>query len=121
MARILLVEDDDNARKALRRILERAGFIITEAANGSEALQFYHAMPVDLVITDILMPERDGLETIMALRKVVSDVKIIAISGGGGINMDVLSVAKQLGACCAFHKPVDIRELLVAVYKLLQR
>lgn len=121
MARILIIEDDDHARAALRRTLERAGYTVLEAANGREGLQRYRLEPAEIVITDILMPEQDGLETIMALRKESPEVKIIAISGGGETGrMDFLHVAEHLGSQYTFRKPFDIQELIAAVRALLQ-
>lgn len=121
MAQILLIDDDDHTRTALRRVLEHAGYTVLEAANGREGLRLYRSAPADLVITDILMPEQDGLETVMTLRKEFPEVKIIAISGGGETGrMDFLYVAKHLGAQCTFHKPFDVRKLIDAVDSLLQ-
>lgn len=121
MARMLLIDDDDYARAALRRALERAGHSVIEAADGREGIRCYHETPAAVVITDILMPGQDGLETIMALQKEFPDVKIIAISGGGETGrMDFLYVAERLGAQYTFHKPFELRELLAAVHELLR-
>lgn len=92
-----------------------------EAANGHEGLRLYRSAPAEIVITDILMPEKNGLETIMALRQEFTEVKIIAISGGGQTGRrDFLCVAEQLGAQYTFHKPFDVWELITAVHALLQ-
>ena len=117
MARIL-IEDDADSRIALRRILERAGHTVLEATDGQEGIERYRTTPTELVITDILMPEREGLETIMALRREFPDVKIIAVSGGIG-PLDFLHVAARFGAQRTFAKPFDYRELLDAVQELV--
>lgn len=86
MARILVIDDDDNYRKALYRILKREGHEVQSAINGSEGIDLYRKNPTDLVITDILMPGKDGVATIQELQKNFPEVKIIAISGGGMVN-----------------------------------
>jgi DNA-binding NtrC family response regulator len=121
MAQILIIDDDDHARAVLRQALERAGHSVLEAADGREGLRVYCVSPAEIVITDILMPEQNGLETIMALRKEFPDVKIIAITGGGKTGrMDFLYVAERLGALYTFHKPFELRELMDAVHELLR-
>ena len=82
MSRILIIEDDEHVRGMLRKMLERIGYDVFDAPDGKEGLDFYRNTPVDLVITDILMPEKEGIQTIMELRREFPDVKIIAISGG---------------------------------------
>ncbi len=120
MARILIIEDDESVAAMLRTVLERNGYEVTTAANGREGVRLYSDQPVDLVISDILMPEMDGLETFKELRRMSPDVKIIAISGGGErLNMDVLRVAELLGAATTFNKPYRIEALLAAVRQLL--
>lgn len=121
MARILIIDDDDNVRGLLRRILEREGHAVLEAANGREGLRLYRIAPTEIVITDILMPEQNGLETIMALRKEFPEVKIIALSGGGQTGRkNLLHNAEHLGAQYALQKPFDIQELTDVVHKLLE-
>ena len=83
MARILVVDDEEGIRTLLRNILVREGHHVTTAADGVEALQVVDTQPVDLVITDLIMPEKEGVETISELRKRFPAVKIIAMSGGG--------------------------------------
>ena len=95
------------------------GKTIPGAADGQEGIERYRTTPTELVITDILMPEREGLERIMALRREFPDVKIIAVSGGTG-PLDFLHVAAWLGAQRTFRKPFDYRELLAAVQELVQ-
>ncbi len=121
MGHILVVEDDKAVRDLLREILERAGHNVMDASNGREAITMYKATPADLIITNILMPEKEGLETIQELRRDKPDIKIIAISGGGQIGpADYLEVAKRFGAKKTFSKPFNRKDLLQAVDELLQ-
>lgn len=121
MARILLADDDNQVRSMLKITLERAGHEVVEAADGNEAVQNYSADTIDLVITDIVMPEKEGIETIMELRSMNSKVKIIAISGGGRINPDdYLNWARRFGVKHTFTKPVDREQLLESINELLE-
>ncbi|TLY20362.1 MAG: response regulator, partial [Nitrospirae bacterium] len=107
MPSILVVDDEDQIRQLIRETLEQAGYHVTEAQDGTEALQQYRVTPADLVILDILMPNEDGLETTATLRREFPNVKVIAITGGSdmiGI-LNFLDVAKMLGAHCALQKP----------------
>ena len=120
MSRILVVDDDDQVRTVLRLILERAGHTVSDAADGHQALAEFRNEVPDLVITDIVMPEMDGIETIMELRRHHGDVKIIAVSGGGRVHPhDCLNWASKFGVDYTFTKPLDRRELLAAVDELL--
>jgi CheY-like chemotaxis protein len=120
MPRILVIDDDDQVRAVIRLALERAGYDVEEACDGEAAIKRYRADPADLIITDIVMPGKEGLETIMELRKDFPDVKIIAISGGGRLNpQSYLDLARKLGAFRSFSKPVARRDLLEAVSELL--
>ena len=122
MTRILVIDDDLQTRDVLRQMLERAGYDVVEAPNGRAGLQHYQATAIDLIITDILMPEQDGLETIQELRRLAPAAKIIAISGGGQTGLlDLLPIAAKLGAQCTLRKPLRRQELLEAVRQLLQR
>lgn len=113
MARILVVDDEELARFTIREILESAEHEVTEAFNGIEAISRQKEQPFDLVITDIIMPEKEGVETIIELRKDFPDLKIIGISGGGRTrNMDFLELAKQFGAERILAKPFTADELL---------
>lgn len=121
MSRILIIDDDSQMRTVLRQMIELAGYEVVEACDGREGLRCYHATPVDLIITDILMPEQEGLETIQALRRISPEVKIIAISGGGRMGqLDVLPIAAAFGAQCTLRKPLRRQILLDAVCQLLQ-
>ena len=120
MPRILLIDDDSTLRRALRIALERSGYIVVEAANGKEGLTAFASQAADLVVTDLIMPEVEGVETIRELRKVSAGVPIIAISGGGrGSAEDYLHYARLFGASRVFEKPFDIDTLRDAVATLL--
>ena len=121
MVRILIIDDEDQPRRMLQQVLTRAGYEVIEARNGNEGLQYFRARPTDLIITDILMPEKEGLETIIDIRREFPEVKIIAISGGGHTgNLNFLEVAKRLGAQHTLQKPFELQEMLGAVSELLQ-
>ena len=109
---ILIIEDHTSVRTLLAGVLEEAGYQVYEAANGREGLERFHAQPVDLVITDLEMPEMNGLEVILELTRAFLDVKVIAMSGR---SVDELSKAKLLGARQTFVKPMDLPMLLHAV------
>jgi DNA-binding NtrC family response regulator len=116
MKSILIVDDDELARKACRIILERAGYAVLEAANGNEAIRQYDDNKPDLVLTDIFMPEKDGIETLFEIKMKDNDAIIIAISGGGRIGPDnYLDAAKKLGATITLEKPISSEALLKAV------
>ena len=120
MARILLVDDDDQIRAMLKLTLERAGHSVVEAENGVQAVEIFKAVPVDLVITDIVMPEKEGIETIMDMRKINPQSRIIAISGGGRIDPDdYLNWAARFGVKHTFTKPVKREQLLEAINDLM--
>ena len=120
MTRILIIDDDVEMRQMLRRMLEREDFEVIDAENGKEGIERYRENPTDLIITDIIMPEKEGIETIIELKRDFPDVKIIAISGGGlTVSPDCVNLAKQLGAQCAFTKPFDRKEILAAIHELL--
>lgn len=116
MIRILVVDDDDPLRKILSITLARMGHHVVEARNGKEALQLCQAEPPDIVLTDIVMPEKEGIETIGALRRFHPNVKIIAMSGGGsGSASDYLKIAKHLGARVTLAKPFSDQAMAEAI------
>ena len=120
MARILVIDDEPNILMMLKRMLERAGFEVDIAVNGEEGLQLFRKFPADLIITDIVMPEKEGLETIRELKKSHPDLKIIAISGGGRIDSrEYLESARLFGASKIFQKPFRQKEMVSAVKELL--
>jgi CheY-like chemotaxis protein len=118
--KILIIDDEEDIRKIMRRVLEKAGCEVLDAPNGKEGLHIYHQTFPDLVITDILMPEMDGLEVIMALRQEHPGAKIMAISGGGQCGHNYLPISLKLGAVHTIAKPFRQRELLSAVFALLE-
>jgi len=121
MARILVIEDDDQVRAMLKQMLEVAGHEVTEAPDGEAAIQLQKQNPANLVITDIIMPVKEGLETIMDLRKAFPALKIIAISGGGQLGPDgYLKSAQILGADRIFPKPLEMKTVLDTVQELLK-
>ena len=118
--KVLVIDDDSQIRLMLREVLVWAGYEVFEAENGREGLLQQRRHPVDLVITDLIMPEQEGLETIAALKKEFPALKIIAVSGGGRISPDMyLPTAQEFGADMVFSKPFDIRRLSEAVIELL--
>jgi DNA-binding NtrC family response regulator len=120
MTRILLVDDDDLSRGAVHRMLERAGYSVHSTGQGSQAIVRYKTDPVDLVITDLIMPETDGLEIIQELRRTDPAVRILAISGGGRVDAEeYLSVARKFGAIEVLPKPFNGQELKQAVERAL--
>ena len=121
MAKILEVDDDEQVLDMLYESLTREGFDVQKASNGEQGLRIYRQEPVDLIITDILMPEKEGIETIIELRQDFPDVKIIAMSGGGRIGTkDYLHLAKIFGVQRTFTKPVAREQLLDAIKELLK-
>jgi len=119
MAKILVVDDEFQMRRLLRLALERHGHTVDEAADGSEALRRFAERQPDLVITDLVMPEKEGIETIQALRRKCPAIPIIAISGGGRVGPEnYLSMAGQMGANRSFAKPFSLEEILTAVQEL---
>ncbi len=120
MTRILVIDDDDQVREMLRQTLEREGYEVVEAEDGNAGIKAYRRQPTDLIITDLIMPNKEGMETIMELRRDFPGVKIIAISGGGRMGPEFyLPAAKSLGAQKTMTKPVDRKELLEAIQGLL--
>lgn len=115
MANILLIEDEVLHRRVIVTALNHAGHSVREAKDGRNAMQYWEGEVPDLVITDIFMPESDGLETIMALRRVNVVTPIIAISGHSGDSGHYLRVAQSLGAQRTLAKPFSVDELLGAV------
>lgn len=122
MARILVVDDNEPFRKALARIIASLGHSVVEAGDGQEAVEVLRAAPVDLVMTDVYMPDMDGIEFLLHLQEHHPDIPVVAMSGGGAASKDfVLEDAQQLGAAAVLPKPLTadvveaaIRETLVA-------
>ena len=120
MAKILVLDDEPSILLMIRKMLEKAGHEVDVALNGKDGMQLFEKNKPDLVISDIIMPEKEGLETIFELRRMYPDLKIIAISGGGRIGPDgYLPGAKLLGANMVFQKPIDQKEFVNAVNQLV--
>ena len=122
MPSILVVDDEEQIRQLIRNTFEEAGYRVSEARNGKEALDRYRQDPTDLVVTDIMMPDQDGLECISTLRSESPGVKIIAITGGNDLIgvLGFLDVAKMLGAHRTLQKPFEMKALLDAAESALQ-
>ncbi len=119
--RVLIVDDDEQIRTLLQEVMEWAGFDVAVAENGRVAMRLQGQRPADLVITDLIMPEQEGLETITSLKKLYQGIKIIAISGGGRIGPEAyLPAALELGADLIFSKPFDVQEIVAAARALLE-
>ncbi|WP_109047859.1 response regulator [Azospirillum sp. TSA6c] len=119
-ASILLVDDDPDFRGMVRIAFQRAGYTVHEAENGNAALAVMERHPVDLVVTDIIMPEADGYEIILRLKAQQSRPPLIAVTGGSvRLRMELPGMARLLGAEAAFEKPVDLKALLAEVGRLL--
>ena len=120
MAKILIIDDDDHLRAAMRKGLERAGHSVQDASDGNQGVSLYRADPADVVVTDLIMPEKEGIETIIELREEFPGVRILAISGGGSLEPgEPLTDARFLGADAALSKPFTLTELQEAVSRLL--
>jgi DNA-binding response OmpR family regulator len=122
MAKILLIEDDQLVANTIEVVLMKAGYAVTHAVNGSDGLAKFKANPPDLVITDIVMPDKEGIETIQDLRALTRDLPIIAISGGGRTqNFDFLRIAHKMGANDVLKKPFANADLVAMVNRYLQK
>jgi two-component system, chemotaxis family, chemotaxis protein CheY len=122
MARILVIDDDPALRRTVRKILERGGHEVEEAENGLTGLRVVEERPPDLVVTDLVMPEKEGIETILELRERFPEVGVLAVSGAGGVDpTGPLMDAHLFGAHATLPKPFQIQELLDAVAEVLSR
>ena len=111
--RILVIEDNADLREYLRLALESEDYQVLTARNGKEALSFLDGHTVNAVVTDLFMPEMDGIETIAALKRRLPGVRVIAMSGRSGV--DYLTVARELGVAHTLRKPFEMDELLKAL------
>ena len=119
-SRILIIDDEPQVREMLVRVLSDAGYVVLAAADGGEGIKVYEESPTDLVITDLVMPGKDGIETVREMRTHFPNAKIIAISGddkGGG--QATLRIAGLLGARRTLAKPFRVRDLLDTVRDVL--
>jgi DNA-binding response OmpR family regulator len=114
--KVLVIDDDPAARMTVRAILEDEGYSVTCAEDGRRGLEAFRKLRPDLVVTDIVMPEKEGIETILELRSIWPKGPIIAISGGGRTgNIDYLRLAQGMGANAVLMKPFDPAELLTCI------
>ena len=120
MAKVLVIEDDEPVRFSLLTALEAMGHEVDTAVNGVDGVEKCASSAYDLVITDLIMPQKDGVETILELKISQPDLKIVAISGGGK-NLDIMDTTYQLGADCALTKPFSIKDLQTCVNKVLHK
>jgi DNA-binding response OmpR family regulator len=121
-ARILVVDDTDSVRRLVALFLRAEGFEVVEAANGREARCRFEALPADLVVTDLYMPEEDGLELIAGLRDYIPKIPVVAVSGGGSRgDTTTLQAAGSLGADAILEKPFDMTDLVEVIRGLLAK
>jgi DNA-binding response OmpR family regulator len=110
--RVLVVDDNEDLRATVRMLLQADGFDVAVAADGQQALAQHRAKPADVVVTDLFMPDKDGIETIVELRKLSPALKIVAISGWtSSQGSNYLQVAREIGAAATLQKPFDPAEL----------
>lgn len=122
MPRILIIDDDLVTRKLLRVALGYKNYEVITAENCKQGLEMLHHTPSDVVIVDMIMPEKNGLKTIMDLTREFPNVKIIAISGDGSIEAErYLNLAEDLGARRSYTKPLNLKELSQGVQELLEQ
>lgn len=119
MPRILVIDDEATVRALLDKLLKSAGFDVLLAADGLEGMKLHRAAPADLIITDLFMPNQDGLETIIQVRKLFPKIPIIAMSGNN-MGPTMLSIAHTIGAVSVFSKPFVAEELLSGVKEALK-
>lgn len=120
MSLIMVVDDDDSILRLISEIMKKEGYQVLQAEDGEEAFALFQRQPCDLMITDLLMPNKEGLELIQELRGLKPSLKIIAYSGGGQLEPDdYLDFAKGIGADRVFRKPIAIFDLTEAVAQLL--
>ncbi len=120
MPRILVIEDDMELREMIKTSLIRRKYTVLEAINGKDALTHFKPSMTDLVVTDLIMPEEDGLKVIMKMKELKPSLKIIAISGGGKAGPGgYLNLAKALGAHAVLSKPFSLNDLVFKIEELL--
>ncbi|MDH3981473.1 MAG: response regulator [Kiritimatiellaceae bacterium] len=120
MARSLIIDDDETIRSVFSRFLTGKGHEIFVAADGRKGLRVLEEQDVDLVVTDIMMPETDGLEVVMAIRGKGAEIPVIAMSGGmHAMPMDFLPMAKKFGAKKVLYKPIELDDLLAAINEFI--
>lgn len=117
-ATVLLIEDDAISRRLLRRFLEGVGLTVIAAVDGRRGVDLYRSKRPDVVLTELLMPEQDGIETLLAIRRETPAAKVILMSGHHS-GLDYLHLAKQLGASAVLRKPFGPAELAAAIDRCL--
>jgi CheY-like chemotaxis protein len=121
MPGILIIEDDNDLREMLKVSLRRRKYNVFEAQNGKDAITHFKPSVTDLVVTDLIMPEEDGLKVIIKLREIKPSIKIIAISGGGKAGPgSYLNLAKALGADVIYSKPFSVNDMIRKISELLE-
>ena len=119
MIKILIIDDDEPFRTMLRITLEKADYEVQTAKDGREGIEAFQESPADLVITDLIMPEKEGIETMLELQRTHPGLKLIAMSGGGWYGTDIdFDMARKLGAR-TLDKPFALKELLATIDELL--
>jgi DNA-binding response OmpR family regulator len=121
MARILVIEDDVQLQKMLHQMLTHEGYDVQVASNGVEGIRCYRKTPADLVITDIIMPEKSGIETISELKDTYPEVTIIAMSGGGRADIKLLEIAETVGAQRTINKPFTREKFIATIIEVLNK
>ena len=119
MPTILLVDDDDDALVPLSSLLEEEGHTVLLARDGQQGMEVIEDHRVDAAIVDIFLPNMDGLEMIRAVKKAHPEIPILAVSGGGTLDIDFLDMATKLGANHVMHKPFRLRDFLVLLKDML--
>ena len=120
MFNILIIEDDDLVQNMISSVLRKNGYQVSSASNGVEGVEKVRSGNPDLAITDILMPDKEGIQTIVEIKQMRPDIKIIAMSSGGQAkNMSFLNMAKKVGAEYVLQKPFKPSELINIINKLL--
>ncbi len=121
MARIQIIDDDQQVRETLRVLLEHAGYFVEEAANGNDGVELYRQQPADLIIADIHMPGKNGIELIQEIQQIDPAVKVIVLSGGGEfLPKDKLYMMEVLQSVKAqFEKPLDTEKFIKVVREIL--
>lgn len=117
--RVLIIDDEVQFRTMLRKFLQSSGYEVAEAGNGEEGIKLFFEKPADMVISDIIMPEKEGIETVMEIKRQFPNAKVIVVSGGGWYGTDLdFDMAEKLGAL-TLKKPFELQELSDAIQKLL--
>ncbi len=121
MAKILLIEDDDDARTLMANVLQQSGHTVIQAGNGTRGMYEFHRMSPDLVVTDVIMPGQEGIETVRRIRQHNPQTQLLVISGGGRWNSAeyCLSTAKKLGANRVLEKPFTREDFIEEVQALV--